>query len=307
VIWLTGARGLLGRSLAARLKERGLPFVATGRELDIRDGEALERFAAPLALEWLINCAAYTDVDGAEGDEAAAFAVNACGAQNVARICLRKGARLIHFSTDYVFDGSSPAPYAEDESVSPINAYGRSKAEGERLVAESLPEALIVRSAWLYGAGGRGFVTTVLRSLLRLGRPGAATDGDEVLRAVSDQRGSPTYADDLARAIISLVSLPAVPGGIYHYAGAGAASRYELALGLSRLAFEYGLSERLVPVIAVSATNFKVAARRPANSALSCGKIEALGLSAPRWQDGLERFFADSYGAGAKQERRAHG
>ncbi|HAE22584.1 MAG TPA: dTDP-4-dehydrorhamnose reductase [Spirochaetaceae bacterium] len=307
MIWLTGAQGLLGRSLITLLRERGLPFVATGRELDIRDDKALEGFAAPLALDWLINCAAYTDVDGAESDEDIAYAVNARGAENLARLCLQKRARLIHLSTDYVFDGSSTTPYTEDMRVSPVNAYGRSKAEGERLVAARLPEAHIVRSAWLYGAGSRGFVPMVLRSLLRLGRPGAASNGDEVLRAVSDQLGSPTYADDLARAIISLVSLPALPGGIYHCAGAGTVSRYGLACDLARLAFEYGLCERLVPVVAAPATNFKVAARRPANSALSSGKLAALGIAAPRWQDGLERFFADSYGAEARQEGRAHG
>lgn len=307
MIWITGAQGLLGRGIAARLSERGLPFVASGRELDIRDEGALERFTAPLALEWVINCAAYTDVDGAEADEAVAFDVNARGVRNVARICLKKGARLIHLSTDYVFDGRSAAQYTEEDRPSPVNAYGRSKAEGERLIAESLPEALIVRSAWLYGASGHGFVPLVLRSLLRLGRPGAETDSGEGLRAASDQRGSPTYAADLARALVSLVSLPSVPGGIYHCAGIGSASRYELALELARLAYEYGLCERLVPIIPVPSSEFKAAAKRPAYSALACGKLERLGLELPSWQDGLKRYFADTYGTGPQIRGDKHG
>jgi dTDP-4-dehydrorhamnose reductase len=307
VIWLTGAQGLLGRGLATRLSERGLPFVASGRELDIRDEGALERFASPLALEWVINCAAYTDVDGAEADEAAAFAVNARGAHNVAQICLKKGARLIHLSTDYVFNGSSTVPYTEEERASPLNAYGRSKAEGERLVAESLPEAIIVRSAWLYGAGGRGFVPLVVRSLLRLGRPGAEADGGEGLRAAFDLHGSPTYSADLALALVSLISLPSVPGGIYHCAGAGTASRYELALELARLAYEFGLCERLIPVIPVPASEFMAAAKRPAYSALDCGKLKRLGVTLPNWREGLERYFVDTYGTGPHLRGDMHG
>ncbi len=307
MIWITGAHGLLGRSLAARLKERGLPFAATGRELDIRDERAIERFAAPLALTWVVNCAAYTDVDGAEVDEDAAFAVNAHGAAHVAALCRSMGARLIQVSTDYVFDGQADAPYFEDCPTGPVNAYGRSKAEGERLAAGILPEAIILRSAWLYGKGGRGFVPTVLRGLIQLGRPGAASPGGEALRAASDQSGSPTYVEDLAGAIVSLIAMPPIPGGVYHYAGAGAASRYELARELARLAYEYGLCGRLVPVIAATGSEFKARATRPAFSALASEKLLRLGLKAPRWQDGLERFFADSYGLGRQEGVAAHG
>lgn len=218
---VTGAGGMLGTDLVALLRSRGEDVRALDRAgLDVTDAAAVD--AAVRGADVVVNAAAYTAVDAAEADEPGAFAVNAVGAQHVARAAAARGARLVHVSTDYVFDGVAPAgpgaPYAEDAPLAPRSAYGRSKAAGEWAVRSEHPGALVVRTAWLYGAHGTCFP----RTIARLARERGSVD------VVDDQVGQPTWTVDLADLVVRLVGAGA-PGGAYHGTAQGQASWWELA------------------------------------------------------------------------------
>ena len=256
--WLvTGAAGNLGRDLVKALAaETDIDLVATARsELDITDSAAVQ--AAVAGRDLVINPAAWTDVDGAERDQAGAFAVNATGTANLAAACAESGAVLLFVSTDYVLAGDAAAPYQEDAQVRPINAYGRSKAAGEAAVREMLPDrGLVVRTAWLYGEHGRNFVATIL---------GAAADR-EYLEVVSDVQGQPTWSYPLAQQLVALgraALAGRAPAGVYHGTASGATSWY----GLARAVFELsGLDPaRIRPV---TSDHFRRPARRPGFSVL---------------------------------------
>jgi dTDP-4-dehydrorhamnose reductase len=219
---ITGAGGQLGSCLAARAARQGRDVVAlTSSQWDITDAAAAEEFVR--RGDVVVNSAAYTDVDGAESDEAAAFAVNAAGPEHVARACARAGARLVHISTDYVFcahpTGADPHPYEPSDETSPLGVYACSKLAGEKAVLAALPEAVVMRTAWLYTGGtGKDFVA-VMRRL-------AAGDGP--VDVVDDQVGSPTYVADLADAVLEVVDGRA-RGPLLHAANQGAVSRFEQA------------------------------------------------------------------------------
>lgn len=225
-IVITGAGGQLGSCLAARAPATGRPVLAlTSAQWDITDPAAAERAAGTLRAEdVLVNCAAYTDVDGAESNPDAAQAVNATGPRYLAAVCGHVGARLIHISTDYVFSGdfgpAAPRPYEIDDVPAPRNVYGRSKLAGERAVHEVLPSATVVRTAWVYTGGldGTDFVATMRR----------LAAGERTVEVVDDQVGSPTYVGDLADAVLAIIDLP-VRAPLLHAANRGAVSRYEQA------------------------------------------------------------------------------
>ena len=245
-ILITGAKGQLGRELVRALD--GHELRAFGRpELDIEDPAAVQTIL-DTRCEVVIHAAALTDVDACELDPERAARVNVTGTRHVAEAARRLGARLVYVSTDYVFDGSRSAPYTEEDQPNPINVYGRTKLEGERIAQRSVPAALIVRTAWVYGLGTRNFVTEILR-LARANR---------TLRVVEDQVGSPTWARDLADVIRDLVRLGA--SGIVHAAGKGACSRFDLARAIVALA---GLDTEVLPTTTAS---FPRPARRPVSS-----------------------------------------
>jgi dTDP-4-dehydrorhamnose reductase len=222
----------------------------------------------------VIHAAAYTDVDGAEAHPDRAFAVNASGSRHVAQGAAEAGARLIAVSTDYVYDGAKDGPYREDDPVAPLGLYGASKLEGEREILKAKPDAVILRTAWLYGEG-KNFVETILR---------LARERDE-LRIVDDQRGSPTAVADLATVIAALLQTPCA--GVYHAVNAGACSWYEFAREILRLA---GIDRRVVPI---RSSELVRPAKRPANSVLDCGKLAALGLTLRPWQDALRAYLQE--------------
>lgn len=225
----------------------------------------------------VINCAGYTGVDAAEAHSEAAMALNAQGAEAVAKACAECGAFLVHLSTDYVFDGQGDRPYREGDPTLPLSVYGRSKLEGEHLVRELLPGALVVRSAWLFGPGKPGFVDKVLAR---------AASGQEVL-VVDDQTGSPTYTLDLAQILLSLASKRV--SGLLHAVNWGRASRYELARQAVALA---GMDENLVQPIKSSSIN--CAAQRPAFSVLDIGRLARVtGGPPPSWLDALKRYLGE--------------
>jgi dTDP-4-dehydrorhamnose reductase len=275
-IVITGASGQAGRYLAAEAARQGRDVLAlTSSEWDITDPQAAAQIVQ--AGDVVINCAAYTNVDAAEGDEDRAFAVNATGPEHIARACARVGARLIHISTDYVFSGdfggSAPHPYEPDDETAPLGAYGRTKLSGERAVLAALPEAVVVRTAWLYtGGAGKDFVA-VMRRLAA---------GDGIVEVVDDQTGSPTYVADLVAALLQVADGD-VHAPLVHAANGGTVSRF----GQARAVFE-GVGADPARVVAVSSADNPRPAARPAYSVLSGRQSEQAGLSPLRpWRDAL--------------------
>jgi dTDP-4-dehydrorhamnose reductase len=272
---VTGGAGMLGQAVATAASRLGHDVVTLSRaDLDITDADHVRRVIAAAEPRAVVNCAAWTDVDAAETAEAAATAVNGAGAGNVARAAVENGARLVHVSTDYVFDGAKGEPWVESDPVAPIGAYGRSKLAGEDAVAEAGGEYAIVRTAWLFGAGGRNFVDT----MLALGE-----ERDEVT-VVADQVGSPTWSGHLAEALVELAERGG-DVGIFHAAGRGACSWYELAVEVFDRA---NVRCRTLPT---TSDRFPRPARRPAYSVLGSERDEAPVL--PRWQDGVAAYLAD--------------
>lgn len=272
--WLvTGAGGMLAHDLLPRLTDAGHVVTATDRpELDITDAQACA--AAVDEHDVVVNLAAWTAVDDAEIHEAEAFAINAIGAANLAAACARTSARLVQVSTDYVFAGTATSPYAVDAPIAPRSAYGRTKAAGEWAVLAHCPSALVVRTAWLYGAGGPNFAATMLR---------LASERDR-LAVVDDQLGQPTWTVDLADALVRLVEAEA-PGGIWHGTGGGETTWF----GFARAIFEEaGLDpQRIMPT---TTGTFPRPAPRPAYSVLAHDRWADAGLDPlPDWRDALRR------------------
>ncbi len=267
---ITGGSGMLGTDLADALAGREVTRLDRFR-LDITDLEAVRK--AVDDHDVIINCAAYTKVDDAETDEDAAYAVNATGAGNLAIAAARTGAMLVQLSTDYVFDGTADSPYDEDTPVSPVSAYGRTKAAGERLALELNPgRTHIIRTAWLYGEHGPNFAATMLR---------LAADHDEV-RVVADQLGQPTWTADLAEKIVALID-SGTPAGTFHLTNSGQASWYDFARAVFA---SNGLDpERVKPI---PSSEFARPAPRPAYSVLGHQAWQKAGLPPMRpWGQAL--------------------
>jgi dTDP-4-dehydrorhamnose reductase len=270
---VTGAAGMLGRDVMLAADNAGHEVVGFGHsELDVTDADAVARKIEAERPGVVVNCAAWTDVDGAEEHEAEATRVNGTGAGNVAAAAASVGASVVYVSSDYVFDGGKAAPYVETDQTAPLSGYGRSKLAGEEATRAADKRHFIVRSAWLFGVGGPNFVETMLR---------LAADHGEVL-VVRDQVGSPTYTWHLAYGIVRLIE--GVEFGIHHMAAAGACSWYEFA----REIFEQARVECQV----MSATTEMLGrpAPRPAYSALASQREHAIEL--PSWQDGLAAYLA---------------
>jgi dTDP-4-dehydrorhamnose reductase len=276
-VTIFGASGLLGQALVRKWSEDEVTGL-NSRDADICDAGQVQSVVARTRPDWIVLAAAYTDVDGCETHQELAFAVNRDGAVNVARAAKRTGAGLLFLSSDYVFDGKEKSPYEIADSRNPQSVYGRSKAEAEVRLLEELPECCIVRASWLFGVGGKCFPDTILK--LAASR--------RALDVVDDQRGSPTYCPDLARAIIQLCSNDA--SGIVHVTNTGDCSWFEFAREIVK---EAGLTTEVRPV---STQQMARPAQRPAYSVLSATSLRNWGIEMPSWQDALRRYL---------QERRA--
>jgi dTDP-4-dehydrorhamnose reductase len=266
---------MLGLDLRAALPARQV-IAPSSADLDVRDAAALLEAAA--GTDVVINAAAFTRVDDAESHEDEAHAINAIGAENAARAAAEAGARFVQLSTDYVFDGTVTEPYREDTPLHPMTAYGRTKAEGEQRVLAAHPSPYIVRTAWLYGAGGRNFPRTML---------GLAAERDTV-SVVTDQVGQPTWTADLAQQVATLLEVDAAPG-IYHATNSGSTTWF----GFARAVFERaGLDpERVQPT---DSTTFPQEAPRPAYTVLGHAAWTLAALDTPRsWDAALDAAFAD--------------
>lgn len=286
-ILITGAQGQVGRELVARAAGRRV--VGLGREaLDITDPASVRQALADFRPALVVNAAAYTAVDRAESEPAMAFAVNADGPENLAAGCARAGIPLLHLSTDYVFDGTKPGPYVEDDPAAPLGVYGESKWQGECAIRERLEAHLILRVAWVFGAHGGNFVKT----MLRLGRERPE------LRVVADQQGGPTPAAAIAETLLALadraLARERFPWGTYHYCGAPATTWHGFATAIFDDASARGLLPRRPAVEPIATADYPTLARRPANSVLDCSRLaHELGIGQPKWRTGLSDMLDD--------------
>jgi dTDP-4-dehydrorhamnose reductase len=285
---ITGAAGMLGQDLLATAQAAGHEVLGFPRaDLDITDTAAVSRVLADARPDVVINSAAWTNVDGAESDEAGALAVNGTGAGNVARAAAACGAWTLHVSSDYVFDGSKGSPYLESDPVAPLSAYGRTKLAGEAAVAEEAPGChTIVRSSWLFGTGGPCFPATILR---------LAAERDE-LKVVDDQIGCPTFTGHLAEALVELAGREDRPAGIVHIAAGGTCSWFEFAREIVTRA---GVTCEVKPC---STEEFPRPATRPAYSVLRSERGDEVPVL-PEWREGLARYMA--LAAAAREVRAA--
>jgi dTDP-4-dehydrorhamnose reductase len=287
-ILLTGAGGQVGREIQRQANQAGISLVSMPRDqLDITDPDAVQQVVRETRPGIIINAAAYTAVDKAEDEPVLALRVNRDGAANLADAAEQAGIPLIHLSTDYVFDGNSPRPYLETDTVSPIGVYGNSKWEGEEAVRRHLAQHLIVRVSWVFGCHGHNFVKTILR----------LTQDRDKLRVVADQTGGPTYAGHIADLLLDLSRRIAagdpIGWGSYHFCGSPVTSWHAFAEAIVHSGRRRGLIDHPVTVDAITTADYPTRARRPANSALDCRKLEmAFALAPQAWQTGLDDMLA---------------
>jgi len=282
-VLVLGAGGQLGRELLETVGPETECIALTRSELDIADADVVAERLQGLAPRVVVNAAAYTAVDAAEEDVRAAWRGNATGPENLARSCNNLGIRLLHVSTDFVFDGAATRPYSTDAPTAPLGAYGRSKLAGEQAVQAACPQAVIVRSSWVYSRFGNNFVKTMLRLM---------SERDE-LAVVADQVGSPTWARGLARALWSAAAHPAL-SGIYHWSDDGQCSWYDLAVAVFEEASALELLRRPVKIKAISSSEYPTAAARPRYSVLDTRRShQDLALPGVQWRVQLRNMLAD--------------
>ncbi|MEW6439706.1 MAG: dTDP-4-dehydrorhamnose reductase [bacterium] len=280
-ILVAGSKGMLGTDLVEVL---GLAHSVIGvdiDELDITDRQAVEERIGGWSPDLVINAAAYTDVDASEREPALALRINAEGVENLALACRSMGVRLIHLSTDYVFDGKKASPYVESDRPHPMGAYGKSKWEGEQRARRIEPEVCIVRTAWLYGQRGRNFVRSILEQ----------SEKTRTLRVVRDQTGSPTYTRDLAQALKVVAEKRLA--GVYHVTNQGSCTWFDFARKILELA-----GRQDVDVVPISTEELGRSAPRPSRSVLDCTKFQRdSGLALREWPEALRACLLSTQGA----------
>jgi len=283
-VLITGKNGQLGRELCKSVS-KDAQLVAYGhQELDITSRDAINRVIITDNPDVIINAAAYTAVDKAETDKEAAYAINAIGAGYLATAAREASARFIHLSTDFVFDGMKSTPYLPNDPINPLSVYGKSKAEGERLVRENYSaNSIIVRTSWVYSVTGNNFVKTMLRMMM---------NRDEV-RIVADQTGSPSWAKNLALTIWALVANNAV-AGTYHWSDNGVASWYDFAVAIQEEAIALQLLDKPVSILPITTLQYPTAAIRPAYSVLDTSATRKIwGVQSEHWRSALRKMLLE--------------
>lgn len=303
---------MLGSEIALQLKENKIPFIGTDREVDITDINQLEKFVKEVEtasyfhsetlnrserqIKWIINCSAYTNVEKAEEDTELAAKLNEQGPRNIARISRTIGAKLIHISTDYVFNGHGTSPYTENLPKDPLGVYGKTKAAGEDAIQKEMNQYYIIRTAWLYGFDGKNFVYTMTKLM----------NSHDSIKVVCDQKGTPTCAVDLASVIIKLIekanSAKEIIGpksapsfGIYHYTDAGETNWHEFAEEIYRIGKKTGKITQDCSVNSCTTEEYGAKVERPSYSVLSKEKImKELKIKIPSWESSLEKFMKSS-------------
>ncbi len=273
---------MLGTDVELLFREKRIEYIASDKEVDILNKDALQNYVTDKKISWIINCSAYTAVDKAEDEEEHAFKINSIGVLNIAGLAKMKNAGLIHLSTDYVFDGSKKDAYTEYDIPNPAGVYGKSKLEGERNIIKTIQKYYIIRIAWLYGRNGNNFVHTMLRLF---------SERNEV-RVVQDQWGSPTYTKDVAAMIMKLIVNDSGKFGIYNFTNEGRTNWYEFTEQIYTLAKKKGLIDKEVRIIPVSTEEYPTKAVRPKNSYLAKDKIkQTFGIQIRPWHEALEDFI----------------
>ncbi|MGC9502980.1 dTDP-4-dehydrorhamnose reductase [Baaleninema sp.] len=283
-VLLTGIGGQLG-SEVQRLLETQMEVIGTGRDhLDLSQLRSIPSVVAEIQPDVIVNCAAYTAVDKAESEPELAQKVNGIAPGVLAKAAQQQGAKLLHISTDYVFDGCHSRPYTESDPTNPVGEYGKSKLAGEVEVLQTDSSHIVLRTAWVYGVGGGG---NFVKTMLRLGK-----DRDEV-RVVADQVGSPSWTGDIAHAIAQIVTNHRDIEGTYHFTNSGVASWYDFAVAIFEEAEALGFPLQLKRVVPITTAEYPTPAQRPAYSVLSGKKLEGvLGSFAPHWREGLRQMLA---------------
>jgi dTDP-4-dehydrorhamnose reductase len=284
-ILLAGASGQLAQELQPILLSSGEVIAVDRTRLDLSRPESIRQAMAEIQPDLVINAGAYTAVDKAETEPELANAVNGIAPGILAEECEKLGASLIHFSTDYVFDGSHGSAYLETDSTNPLGTYGKSKLAGEEAIRKAGKRHIIIRTAWVYGNGGKG---NFVKTMLRLGKE------REEIRVVADQIGSPTWTGDLAQAISQIIPLlGSETFGTYQYTNSGVCSWYDFAIAIFEEAAKLGLPLKVQRVIPITTSEYPTPAKRPAFSVLSTVKISALlGTHPPHWRQGLRQMLA---------------
>lgn len=284
MIWITGSRGMLGRHLADKLEKAGIAFTASDMEIDITDKDAVDSFCSGKNFRWILICSAYTAVDLAEDEKDKAFAVNALGVKNIVETNKNSGAKIINFSTDYVFSGDKKNGFTEDDKTGPSGVYGASKLEGERILSSLYDKYFIFRISWLYGPHGKNFVHT-MQSLF---------SQRDTLTVVNDQFGSPTYTGELADFIIGLIRSDSDRYGIYHFSGEGMTSWHEFAAEIYRLSVKYGITGKDVTINPVDSSMYPARAKRPAFSYMIKDKLcDTFGYRPKEWRVTLDEYIRE--------------
>jgi len=277
-VLLTGAAGQLGRCFQERLPESWQLMATTSEQLDITDNAAVCSAIEQFQPQVIINAAAYTAVDKAESEPEKAHTINADAVGYLAAAAAKLGIPFVHVSTDYVFSGAASQPYQENASCSPQSVYGHSKLAGENIAFSVNPQTIVIRTAWVFSEHGNNFVKT----MLRLG------EQRDSLSIVDDQRGCPTYAGDIADAIIKLLKRPVITPGIYNYCGDEHVSWFEFARTVFTMANKTGLYSASPALLPITTAEFPTAASRPKYSVLCTDKIESLNIMPSRWASQLE-------------------
>jgi dTDP-4-dehydrorhamnose reductase len=277
-ILVTGANGQLGQCLQElSVSHSSMQFVfLNSKELDITSKESVDKVFNNSSFDFCINCAAYTAVDAAESEQAIAEKVNVLGVQYLSEACKTYCTKLIHISTDFVFDGNSSIPYTENLATAPVSVYGKTKLEGENAIQAVLEAFFILRTSWLYSEYGNNFVKTMLR---------LSKERTE-LGVISDQIGSPTYAKDLAKVILKIIETDATKYGVYHYSNEGVASWYDFAKAI------FEISNTEITVNAIPTSSYPTPAKRPNYSVLNNSKLKSnLKVEIPYWRDSLKEVL----------------
>lgn len=278
-LWLIGKRGMLTRALQRACEEKDIEFIATSRkEVDVTDRDTLQRQFETLEITHVVNCSGYTAVDRAETEREKAEKLNVEAVATLGHLAKEKGIKLLHFSTDYVFDGNQKTSYTEEAQANPLSFYGETKRRGEEKLMEIYPQACIIRSSWVFGREGNHFVETMVQLMKQ----------HETLRIVSDQKGQPTFCDDLAHAALDLLNHE----GIYHFANRGEVTWLEFAEEILKMLKEKGEALACHTIDPISSEEYDAPAKRPAFSALNTEKYEQAAKKSPReWQECLREYF----------------
>ncbi|HOV13650.1 MAG TPA: dTDP-4-dehydrorhamnose reductase [Spirochaetota bacterium] len=286
MIWLIGNKGMLGTDIENSIKNNNLQYISSDREVDITDIQVLKDFTKDKKVDWIINCSAYTAVDKAEDEKDLAFKINADGVLNITKVAKELNAKLIHISTDYVFDGVSEKALVETDKTNPIGVYGDSKLAGEENVLNNYDKFFIIRTAWLYGKNGNNFPYTMIRLFKER----------DVVKVVNDQFGTPTYTKDLSELIMTLIKKDATQYGIYHFTDEGKTNWYLFAKKIYELACENNLVDRTkkLEILPIKTEEYPTKAKRPKNSYLSKEKVKnTFGITINQWEDALKNFIEE--------------